>query len=115
MGEHVEGAGGKVVRWDASARRFSSEKMQKVGLFATERFFLDLYCLEPGQSQKTHAHAHSDKVYLVVEGSGLFTAGERGVRLSPGEALLVEPGEVHGVLNDTAERLVVLTWMTPPP
>ncbi|MCZ6823318.1 MAG: cupin domain-containing protein, partial [Deltaproteobacteria bacterium] len=60
----------KIVRWDAAAHRFSSEKMQKVGLFSSERFFLDLYCLEPGQSQKPHAHDGSDKVYLVVEGRG---------------------------------------------
>ncbi len=43
-------------------RRFSPEKMVKVGLFETERFFCDLYCFEPGQAQKPHTHAGSDKV-----------------------------------------------------
>ena len=65
-----------VVRWDSRAWRFADEKMQKVGLFSTERFFLDLYCLEPGQSQKAHAHDGSDKVYLVVEGSGRLRIGD---------------------------------------
>ena len=54
----------KISRWDASAQSFAAEKMQKVGLFASDSFFLDLYCLEPGQSQKAHAHEGSDKVYL---------------------------------------------------
>jgi hypothetical protein len=31
----------------AAARRFSSEKMVKAGLFATPRLFHDLHCLEP--------------------------------------------------------------------
>ncbi len=104
-----------VRRWDQSAYRFSAEKMQKVGLFASEHFFLDLYCLEPGQSQKAHAHGGSDKVYLVVEGRGLFQVGDEEQRLDPGEATLAPAGETHGIVNDSPDRLVVLTWMAPPP
>ena len=105
----------KVLRWDESAQAFSPEKMKKVGLFETERFFLDLYCLEPGQAQKPHTHAGSEKVYLVVEGEGRFSAGDGEVRLGPGEAIHVAAGETHGVLNDGKARLVVLTLMVPPP
>lgn len=105
----------KVVRWDAAAQRFAGEKMQKVGLFSSERFFCDLYCLEPGQSQKAHAHAGSDKVYLVIEGSGEFQVGEERRRLGPGEATLAPSDDVHGIVNDSRGRLVVLTFMAPPP
>ncbi len=105
----------KVARFDRSAQRFSPEKLAKVPLFASERFFLDLYCLEPGQAQKTHAHAGSDKVYLVVEGTGLFEIGDEKRRLGPGEGTFAPAGAPHGVANDSAERLVVLTWMSPPP
>ena len=105
----------KVARWDASAARFSPEKLAKVPLFASERFFLDLYCLEPGQSQKAHAHGGSDKVYLVVEGRGEFEVGDEVRSLGPGEGTLAPAGVVHGVHNDSGARLVVLTWMSPPP
>ena len=105
----------QVVRWDASARRFADEKMQKVGLFATERCFCDLYCLEPGQSQKAHAHAASDKVYLVVEGAGRFRVGDEEATLSEGEAVLAPADSPHGIENDSGARLVVLTFMAPPP
>jgi mannose-6-phosphate isomerase-like protein (cupin superfamily) len=105
----------RVVRWDASARRFAPEKLQKVGLFASERFFCDLYCLEPGQSQKAHAHAGSDKVYLVVEGSGRFRVGEAERTLGAGEAVMAPSEAPHGIENDSGERLVVLTFMAPPP
>ena len=105
----------KVVRWDAAAQRFASEKMQKVGLFSSERFFLDLYCLEPGQSQKTHAHDGSDKVYLVALGEGCFQIGEESRTLVTGEAVMAAAGELHGITNDSSARLVVLTLMAPPP
>jgi mannose-6-phosphate isomerase-like protein (cupin superfamily) len=105
----------KVVRWDARAQRFSAEKMQKVGLFSSERFFCDLYCLEPGQAQKAHAHAGSDKVYLVVEGTGHFQVGDERCALSAGEAVMAPASSPHGIENEAGDRLVVLVFMAPPP
>jgi ATP-binding protein involved in chromosome partitioning len=112
VGEH---ALMKVVRWDESATAFSPEKMKKVGLFETEHFFLDLYCLEPGQSQKPHAHEGCHKVYLVVEGRGKVRVGGEERALASGEAAMAGSGEVHGIENDSDARLVVLTFMSPPP
>jgi mannose-6-phosphate isomerase-like protein (cupin superfamily) len=105
----------KVQRWDASAWAWKSEKLAKVPLFASERFFLDLYCLEPGQSQKPHAHEGCDKVYLVTEGRGRFRVGDVERELGAGEAVMAGSGEIHGIENDSGARLVVLTWMAPPP
>lgn len=105
----------KIVRWDREAWSFSAEKMKKVGLFATEHFFCDLYCLEPGQVQKPHAHAGCDKVYLVTEGEGRFRVGDDEQTLRAGQAVMAASGEVHGIHNDSDARLVVLTWMAPPP
>lgn len=96
-------------------KAFAPEAMKKVNLFETPRFFLDLYCLEPGQSQKPHAHAAEDKVYLVLEGAGRVRVGGEERRLGPGEAVLAAAGEPHGVANDGPGRLVVLTFMAPHP
>ena len=105
----------RVASWDQSAWKFSGEKLSKVPLFASPRFFLDLYCLEPGQSQKPHAHEGSDKVYLVVEGRGRFRVADAERTLGAGEAVMAGSGEVHGIENDSGARLVVLTLMAPPP
>jgi len=50
---------------------FSREKPRKVGLFRTERCQVDLYYLQPGQSQAPHVHEGIDKVYYIVEGKGV--------------------------------------------
>ncbi len=105
----------KVARWSESAWSFSTAKLQKVGLFASERFFLDLYCLEPGQSQTPHAHDGCDKVYLVTHGRVRVRVGHEEKTLAAGEAAIAPSGEVHGLLNDSNERAVVLTLMAPPP
>lgn len=93
-------------------KRFAAEKMQKVNLFETERCFFDVYCFEPGQTQKPHSHDGSDKVYYVLEGKGTFTIGEEKRELGPHDSTIAGSGVNHGVENTGTERLVVLTMMT---
>ena len=98
-----------------SQRRFEAAKMQKLNLFESERFFLDVYCLEPGQSQKAHAHAGSDKVYAVLEGSVHARVGNEEQRLESGDAVLAPAGSEHGIENRSQARAAVLVFMAPRP
>ena len=97
--------------------RFSAEKMQKVSVFQTERMFYDLYCLEPGQAQKVHSHASSDKVYLVLEGRAAITLGgeEDELDVGPNQAVLCPAGVPHGARNPGDARAILLVVTTPPP
>ena len=96
-------------------RRFAAEKMQKVNLFETPQMFCDVYCLEPGQEQKLHAHPGATKFYFVVAGEGEFTIGEETRTLRAGELAWSAPDEAHGVVNRSQERLALLVAMGPNP
>jgi quercetin dioxygenase-like cupin family protein len=94
---------------------FRPDKLNKVNLFEVPQFFVDVYCLEPGQEQKPHAHADAAKVYYVLEGEGVFLVdGEERV-LGAGNAVLSEAGDPHGVRNTSSERLTLLVMMAPNP
>ena len=95
--------------------RFSDEKMQKVQLFDSAQYFCDLYCLKPGQDQRIHSHAESDKIYFVLRGRGTFHIAGEERELSSGEAVIAKPGQDHGVKNSAVEDLVLLVFMTPRP
>ena len=99
----------------ATARRFAAEKMQKVSLFDTDRMFCDVYCFEPSQSQKVHAHPGSDKVYVVLEGQATVQVGDAHARLDPMQATMAPAGTDHGVVNAGPGRLVLLVFMAPKP
>jgi len=99
----------------AECRRFSEEKMQKAPLFESDKMFYDLYCLLPGQFQKVHTHTGEDKVYVVLEGEGLFEIGGEQRTLSAGSAVIARAGESHGVRNDSDKNLVLLVTMAPRP
>ena len=96
-------------------RGFSETKLQKHNLFTTERFFLDVYCLRPGQAQTAHAHARSDKVYVVLEGHPTVELDGERQELREGDAVLCPAGSSHGVRNDGPTDARVLVMMTPPP
>jgi mannose-6-phosphate isomerase-like protein (cupin superfamily) len=97
------------------ARRFDAAKMQKLSLFETERFFCDVYCLEPGQAQKPHAHADADKLYAVLEGRVSVQIGDEEAELGPGDAVLAPAGSSHGLINRSGARTAVLVFMAPHP
>jgi quercetin dioxygenase-like cupin family protein len=95
--------------------RFSDDKMQKIPLFDSARYFCDLYCLKSGQDQRIHSHAESDKIYFVLRGKGTFHIAGEEKELGAGEIVIARPGEAHGVRNAAAEDLVLLVFMTPRP
>ncbi|HZS07441.1 MAG TPA: cupin domain-containing protein [Blastocatellia bacterium] len=95
--------------------RFAPEKMQKINLFETPNFFCDVYCLEPGQEQKPHAHVGADKIYYVLEGRGTFLVGDEESELGDRQIVLAPSGEPHGVRNTGDGRLTLLVVMSPNP
>ena len=99
----------------ADHAKFQADKMAKIALATTARAQLDLYCLEPGQSQKPHVHADQDKVYYVLEGRGWFTVNDTEEVAEAGEAVVAAAGDAHGVRNDSGARLLLLVIVTPPP
>ena len=94
---------------------FADEKMKKLNVFETPRFFCDVYCFEPGQVQKAHAHGDQDKLYFVLEGQGTFQVGSESQILEEGQGTMAPAGEEHGVVNHTGQRLRVLVFMAPNP
>ena len=94
---------------------FSAEKLQKHNIFQSGRFFLDVYCVAPGQAQKPHRHAMSDKVYLVLEGHCRFRIGAEEQSHGPGATVFAPAGVEHGVTNDGPDNARLLVLMTPPP
>lgn len=94
---------------------YSSQKMAKATLFESSRLLVGLNAFEPGQEHGLHAHAGQDKVYLVLEGSGLFLLDSRELPMTAGDMLAAPEGVAHGVRNTGAGRLLVMAILAPAP
>ena len=89
--------------------------MRKTTLFESPRLLVGLNAFEPGQSHPLHTHQNMDKVYQVVEGSGLFLLDGRELPMAAGDLLIAPEGVPHGVRNTGHSRLLLLAILAPAP
>ena len=92
-----------------------ADKMGKATLFQSPRLLVGLNAFEPGQEHALHAHAGMDKVYQVLDGTGVFLLKDRELPMRAGEMLVAPDGVPHGVRNTGQSRLLVLAILAPSP
>ena len=74
-----------------------------------------LWRLEPGQASTRHRHREQEELYVLLEGSGRVRIdGEEPLTLAPMDTLLVEPGAVRQLFNDTEADQLWLVVGAPP-
>ena len=61
----------------------------------------------PGQTASAHAHQDMWEVFFVESGSGVIRIDTQEYPLLPGNCAVVEPGEVHEVINNSDSELVL--------
>jgi len=55
---------------------------------------------------KPHYHKQVIEIYHILKGKAVVFCGDARVRAQPGDTLLCDHGEVHGVVNDTDEEFL---------
>lgn len=94
---------------------FDAERMAKSTLFRSDRVLVGLNAFEPGQEHRLHAHEGMDKVYHVLEGSGVCLLEDGEQPMDAGTMLVAPAGVPHGIRNTGDGRLVVLAVLAPAP
>jgi quercetin dioxygenase-like cupin family protein len=97
----------------ADFANWQSDRMGKSTLFESPHMLVGLNAFEPGQSHALHAHRGMDKMYLVVEGTGVFLLEGKQLAMRAGDLLVAPDGVPHGVRNDGPDRLLVLAVLAP--
>lgn len=70
--------------------------------------------LEPGQASTRHRHRTQTELYVVVEGTGRMRCGDELLTLDPQSTVLVPPGTVRQLFNDTGTDALWLVVGAPP-
>jgi uncharacterized cupin superfamily protein len=84
-------------------------KQLSAGMFGAR-----LWRLAPGQASTRHRHLAQHELYIVLEGTGRIRVEEELLTLAPLSTLLVEPGCVRQIFNDTSSHALWLAFGTPP-
>ena len=73
-----------------------------------------LWRLHPGQASTRHRHRITTELYMLLEGTGRVRIGDDLHTLAPFSSLLIEPGEVRQLFNDTNADQMWLVIGAPP-
>ena len=103
------------VKHVSSLAKFAPDRMGKSDVARGDFLFAGLNSFEPGQEHAPHAHAGQDKLYVILEGSGMVQVGDQAELLSAGDAAFAPSGVMHSIRNPGPERLVVMAVLAPPP
>lgn len=75
-----------------------------------------LWRLQPGQASTRHRHRQTQELYLLLEGTGRIRVDEDLHTLEPLGSVLVDPGELRQLFNDTdADQLWFVVGAPPEP
>ena len=74
---------------------------------------LVVFRLDPGQSVPPHRSA-STVILTVIAGRGFATGGEVERQIAPGDVVVFEPNEMHG-MRAPDEQLILLATIAPRP
>jgi len=73
-----------------------------------------LWRLAPGQASTRHRHVEQEELYLLLEGSGRARIDGEVLDLAPLDSMLVEPGSLRQLFNDTDADQLWLVVGAPP-
>lgn len=69
--------------------------------------------LPAGHSSAPHYHKGSEESYWILSGTAIMNIDGKSIELMPGEAVLIEPMEVHQISNQNDDELVFLAVCVP--
>jgi quercetin dioxygenase-like cupin family protein len=95
--------------------QWRGDKMGKSTIYESSHLLIGLNAFEPGQAHALHAHAGTDKMYYVLNGSGVFLLERRELPMQAGDLLVAPDGVPHGVKNTGSDRLLVMAVLAPAP
>ena len=95
--------------------RFDDETVTRTALFDTERTWAELVCLNRNQTYGPVGDERSDALFTIVAGEGVFVVDGTRKRLRQWRSVLAEPGAYVTVTNASAEPLVIMVVLSPPP
>jgi quercetin dioxygenase-like cupin family protein len=73
-----------------------------------------LWRLAPGQASTWHRHLEQEELYVLLEGSGRVRLAQETLTLAPLDTLLVGPGTLHQLFNDSEADQLWLVVGAPP-
>ncbi len=69
--------------------------------------------IPPGKLSPKHYHDSAEESYFMLQGTARMIVDDEEFTISKGQALLIMPGEVHQIFNDTDSNVELVVTCAP--
>ncbi|MFW6117621.1 MAG: cupin domain-containing protein, partial [Thermoproteota archaeon] len=63
---------------------------------------------KPHTKVDLHYHKETTEIYHILKGNATLILDKKEFQTEPGDTFLSEPGEIHGIINNTEKDFVIL-------
>ncbi len=70
--------------------------------------------MAPGIVAQRHLHRVSEEIYIALSGSATINVDDASLRMSPGDVVVIVPGEEHHVITGENDMIEFLAITIPP-
>jgi len=95
-----------------AAEGYTKHVLLKAGDLASEGARVQIVTIAAGDTVEDHFHRQTREFYHVLEGECELVVNGAEMRLVAGEMLLMEPGDVHRLMNPGPRLFRVLVFKT---
>lgn len=72
--------------------------------------FLKRLVVPPKSSIGYHEHGNNEELYIILEGRGIMTIGQKEIVVDKGDVIKNPPYGGHGLINDSDDHLDLLVF-----
>jgi len=94
--------------------RLRSHFLMDAGDLGSRNLTVTWLDIQPGGEQRSHSHADSEQVYVIVSGAGKMTVAGDVEQVGQGDLIFIPPATDHSIVNEGSEPLVIISAASPP-
>jgi len=100
-----------VVEWIVS-RGFRKKILADEKVLGQKGCLAQIVSVAPGDEVKPHYHKIQTELNYILQGNGILFFNKERIRTQPGDVIICEPGDIHGVINDTRDDFQFIVFKT---
>lgn len=92
---------------ETSIEQYNDMVPPKIPIFTGEDMITEVSFFNPNQYTKKSRHPETEKIFIVLKGSGVIIIEDKHYDISSGSTIFIEKGQWHQILNGKKGKMTV--------
>lgn len=92
---------------ETSIEQYNDMVPPKIPIFEGQDILTEVSFLTPSQSTKKCSHPDTEKILVIMKGSGVVVIEDKNYDVSSGSTIFVDKGQCHQVMNGKKGKMTI--------